>query len=572
MEYFESNLTSLEKKAIKYIKEAFLINGIDFDGVIRFAKINNQYLNLSANNTVFCRIKVGLNAFWLSVYGYRLNETKKSDIRFNGVKDKNSRHWKDWKIPLKDVEDFSINSDLIVDVYKSLNISDDENKKKILEEYQTDDMEYTDLEEQALGILKNIFAENGVDLYDKFKIEKSKTKYICFFYFNTRIFKLYLGKIKKTFTFSVWELSEEKRKDTRFDKVKDKNSSIWTIDLERIEDLENYSDLIVATYKSFDSKRYRVNDKEICTASKSASVKRTRKKGNSIVDNIKDYTVIDLETTSKYTNLAEIIEMSAVRVRNGEIVDKYSTFIKPSGNISSAITAITGITNGMLENAPKIEDKIQEYLDFIGDDIILGHNIASFDSTILYDLCEKLNLKVFNNDILDTLRYSKYCDIAVSDNKLKTISEFFGIEHNAHRALNDCIANFEVYEKLKEHFTGNIILTVSGESRRERTSIENMTVNPCYSNLNGKNIVLTGEFACGQRKDVKSYFEKLGVSVKSGVSSKTDYLIIGAFGSPDWKFGDYGDKVAKAQELQLKGKPIEIIQEEEFFECQKQLV
>lgn len=430
-------------------------------------------------------------------------------------------------------------------------------------------MKYTDLEEQALDILKNIFAENGVDLYDEFKIEKSKTRYICFFYSNVRIFKLYLGKIKKSFTFSVWELNEEKRKDTRFDKVKDKNSSIWTIELERIEDLESYSDLIVAVYESFDSKKYQVNHKEVCIALKSKS---TRKKGNSIIDNINDYTVIDLETTSKYTNLAEIIEMSAVRVRSGEIVDKYSTLIKPSGNISSVITAITGITNEMLENASKIEDKIQEYLDFIGDDIILGHNIASFDSTILYDLCEKLNLKVFNNDILDTLRYSKYCDIAVSDNKLKTISEFFGIEHNAHRALNDCIANFEVYEKLKKHFTGNIILTVSGESRRERTSIENMTVNPCYSNLNGKNIVLTGEFACGQRKDVKSYFEKLGVSVKSGVSSKTDYLIIGAFGSPDWKFGDYGDKVAKAQELQLKGKPIEIIQEEEFFECQKQLV
>lgn len=99
-------------------------------------------------------------------------------------------------------------------------------------------MKYTDLEEQALDILKNIFAENGVDLYDEFKIEKSKTRYICFFYSNVRIFKLYLGKIKKSFTFSVWELNEEKRKDTRFDKVKDKNSSIWTIELERIEDLE----------------------------------------------------------------------------------------------------------------------------------------------------------------------------------------------------------------------------------------------------------------------------------------------------------------------------------------------
>lgn len=443
-----TDLTILEAVAVDYIKEEFEKSGIDFSKAVRFRRRSENYLTLIAPNDVdFCRIKAGSIAIWFSVDAWRLDEDKKSDPRFSGVKNRNTRHW---KVYLNRIYDFETNSDLIVDTYKALNISNDEFEKIIPEKYQIDD--------------EGIVSE------------------------------------------------------------------------------------------------------EACTAPKSAPIKSKRKKGNSIIDNIKDYTVIDLETTSKYTNSAEIIEMSAVRVRSGEIVDKYSTLIKPSGNISSAITAITGITNEMLENAPKIEDKIQEYLDFIGDDIILGHNIVSFDSTILYDLCEKLNLKVFNNDILDTLRYSKYCDIDISDNKLKTISEFFGIEHNAHRALNDCIANFEVYEKLKEHFTGNIILTVSGESRRERTSIENLTVKPCYSNLNGKNIVLTGEFACGQRKDVKSYFEKLGASVKSGLSSKTDYLIIGAFGSPDWKFGDYGDKVAKAQELQLKGKPVEIIQEEEFFE------
>lgn len=308
------------------------------------------------------------------------------------------------------------------------------------------------------------------------------------------------------------------------------------------------------------------------TAKKISPINSKRNKGNSIIDNISNYTVIDLETTSKYTTSAEIIELSAAKVRNSEIVDKYNTLIKPSNNVSSAVTNITGITNEMLENAPSIDEKLQEYLDFIGDDIILGHNIVSFDSTILYDLCEKMNLKTFSNNMLDTLRYSQYCDIDVSDHKLKTISKFFDIEHNAHRALDDCIANFEIYEKLKEHFTGSIIIPIASDPQKRNTSIENLAVNPCYSNLDGKNIVLTGEFSCGQRKDVKLYLEKLGALIKSGVSGKTDYLIIGALGSPDWKFGDYGDKVAKAQELQLKGKPIEIIQEEEFFVCQKQLL
>ncbi len=299
---------------------------------------------------------------------------------------------------------------------------------------------------------------------------------------------------------------------------------------------------------------------------KPSSVKNTRKKGKSIIDNISNYTVIDLETTSKYPTRAEIIELSAVRVRSGQITEKFTQLVKPAKPVPKAITDLTGITNEMLADAPRINKVIQNFIDFIGNDIILGHNIVSYDSTILYDICEKLKLKTFSNYMLDTLRYSQYCDIDVSDHKLKTISEYFGIEHKAHRALNDCIANFEVYEKLKENFTGRLILTASGQSRRGFIPISDLTVKPRYSELKGKSIVITGEFSCGQREDIKSYFEKLGALVKSSVSGKTDYLIIGALGSPNWRFGDYGDKIARAQELQLNGKLVEIIHEDEFFE------
>lgn len=272
------------------------------------------------------------------------------------------------------------------------------------------------------------------------------------------------------------------------------------------------------------------------------SKKPDRKKGKSLIANLKDYTVIDLETTSQYPTSAEIIEMSAVKIRNSEIVDTYSTLIKPSESLSSSITELTGITNEMLSNAPKIEEKIQEYLDFISDDVILGHNIASYDSIILYDLCENLGLKTFDNDILDTLRYSRCCDIDVLDYKLTTLTEYFKIEHNAHRALNDCIANFECYEKLKEYFK----------------NVYSCSVNTCYSELNGKSVVLTGKFSIGLKEDVQAIIEEMGATVKTSVSSKTDYLIIGSLGGE-------GNKVLKAEELQLKGKPIKIVKENEFF-------
>lgn len=173
----------------------------------------------------------------------------------------------------------------------------------------------------------------------------------------------------------------------------------------------------------------------------------------SIKADISDYTVIDLETTDVNVRICEIIEASAVRVRNNVITDRFSTLIKPIKPISSLITSITGITNDMVKDAPSIQQVLPDYLDFIGDDIILGHNVACFDRNIIRIHCEKLGLPPFMNDTLDTLTYSRKCDIDVPNQKLTTLTQYFGISHDdAHRALADCIANHECYQKLKKYF------------------------------------------------------------------------------------------------------------------------
>ncbi len=173
----------------------------------------------------------------------------------------------------------------------------------------------------------------------------------------------------------------------------------------------------------------------------------------SIKADISDYTVIDLETTDVNVRICEIIEASAVRVRNNVITDRFSTLIKPVKPISSLITSITGITNDMVKDAPSVQQVLPDYLDFIGDDIILGHNVACFDRNIIKIYCEKLGLSPFMNDTLDTLTYSRKCDIDVPNRKLTTLTQYFGISHDdAHRALADCIANHECYQKLKKYF------------------------------------------------------------------------------------------------------------------------
>lgn len=294
-------------------------------------------------------------------------------------------------------------------------------------------------------------------------------------------------------------------------------------------------------------------------------------KGEVFKEDISNYTVIDIETTGTSTKTCEIIELAAVKVVNGSIVDEYDSLIKPTSSISKKITELTGITNEMVENAPLIKNELQNFLDFVGDDIILGHNISTFDSSIIYRYCETLGLNPFINDMLDTLNYAHYCNIDVPDYKLSTLSEYFGIEYDAHRAKNDCFANHKCYEELKMRHSGKYRKATAKESIIKKSSL-GISVNDDFTPISEKQICLSGDFACGSKEEITAKLETIGATVKKAVSGKTDYLIVGKNGSDNWSCGNYGSKVKKALELQAKGKDIKIIKEEEFFKCTKATV
>ena len=96
-----------------------------------------------------------------------------------------------------------------------------------------------------------------------------------------------------------------------------------------------------------------------------------------------DYTVIDIETTGLSSKYNEIIELSAIKIRNNKIADKFSTLVKPNCMISPFITNLTGITNDMVKNAPNVKEAILKYIDFISDDIVIGHNV-NFDIGFIF--------------------------------------------------------------------------------------------------------------------------------------------------------------------------------------------
>lgn len=426
-----------------------------------------------------------------------------------------------------------------------------------------------------MKLVKKEFEKEGID-FSQIRFRRRSDSYLTLITPDgTDFCRIKTGVQAFWFSLDCWRMKTD---DKRFSNVKNKNMRHWKVQLSSIEDFGTNADLIIECYKSTVDiqKLYDITDVQPDLDDVEISDVKTLSKfnlGATLRENISDYTVIDIETTGKYVNNCEIIELSAVRVRNSQIVDKYNTLIKPEKKLPYEIIELTGITDEMLENAPSISEKLSEYLAFIGDDIILGHNIASFDRHIISRYCSELGLPLLDNDTLDTLHYVHCCNIDVSDYKLTTLTAFFGISHSdAHRALADCIANFECYEKLKECFDGvyrNSSFGTSGEKVEVDKSVLSEVTEKI--DLSGKSVCLTGAFTCGSRSSVQKQIENLGAVVVKGVSSKTDYLIVGENGSIDWKFGNYGDKVKKALEYQEKGINIKIISEEDIFSSGKSL-
>lgn len=175
----------------------------------------------------------------------------------------------------------------------------------------------------------------------------------------------------------------------------------------------------------------------------------SNEKGTLKKEYISDYVVFDLETTGISCQTDEVIEISAIRVRDGKVVDEFSSLVNPGREIPYFASKVNGITNQMVCNAPYFEEVLASFLEFIGEDILMGHNIHSFDIKFIYRDCERYFGKLPNNDYVDSLLLAKKCLPHLKHRKLVDLAQYYGISsEGAHRALNDCYMNYRVFEKL----------------------------------------------------------------------------------------------------------------------------
>lgn len=163
----------------------------------------------------------------------------------------------------------------------------------------------------------------------------------------------------------------------------------------------------------------------------------------------KDYVVFDLETTGLSPETDEIIEISGIKVRDGQAVEEFSTLVNPGRPIPYGAMRVNGITDEMVRDAPGLGAALEGFLAFAGSDILVGHNIHTFDMPFLYKGAARVLKRTVPNDYVDTLYLAKGCLPGLCRYRLTDIAAHFGIgTEGAHRALKDCAMNQECYEQM----------------------------------------------------------------------------------------------------------------------------
>lgn len=162
------------------------------------------------------------------------------------------------------------------------------------------------------------------------------------------------------------------------------------------------------------------------------------------------YLAVDLETTGLNPKTDKIIEIGAIRVENGVLSETFETFVNPGRRLEPKITELTGITDEALQDAPSMEEVLPHFLEFAKDLPLLGHSVL-FDFSFLKKAAVNQKL-TFEREGIDTLKIARKYLAELPHRNLGYLCEYYGIEHQAHRALEDARATSELYQKLWQEF------------------------------------------------------------------------------------------------------------------------
>ncbi|WP_408954508.1 PolC-type DNA polymerase III [Natroniella sp. ANB-PHB2] len=239
------------------------------------------------------------------------------------------------------------------------------------------------------------------------------------------------------------------------------------------------------------------------------------------------FVVFDLETTGFNPHSDQIIEIGAVKLEAGEIVDTYQTFINPGVSIPAKITELTGITDQMVELAPQLEIAIEEFLDFVGEATLVAHNL-SFDLGFIEDKLRKLEKEKLTNTALDTLNLSRALLPDLKSYKLNKLAKKFNKDlENHHRAIDDATVTAEIFAELID-LTLEQDVAVLAEVNQLTSKIDYKRVRPYHTNILVKNQVgLKNLYKLVSKAHIDN-FHRVPRILKSELLEMREGLIIGS--------------------------------------------
>ena len=186
-----------------------------------------------------------------------------------------------------------------------------------------------------------------------------------------------------------------------------------------------------------------------------------------MMETVRDYISFDLEF-NKHQDRTHLIQVSAVHFKDGEEVGAFDSYVYTDVPLKSFINGLTGITSETLKDAPKVEEVLQKFQDFVGALPLVGYNAAKSDLPILleYGLDYRDQYKV---DLYDESFERRSSDLhGIANLKLQTVASFLGFKGQSHNSLEDARMTAQVYEAFLE----------SDESRLLLNTQSNLNSNP----------------------------------------------------------------------------------------------
>ena len=177
-------------------------------------------------------------------------------------------------------------------------------------------------------------------------------------------------------------------------------------------------------------------------------IKRADSKERELNTPITRYVIFDFETNGLSPKTNRVIEVGALKIENGEVVDKFSTLVNPQRNLTKRITDLTGITSEMLIDAPLEIDVFKEFADFAKGYILTAYNV-NFDIGFLDETLKRLGIPFGSVEYFDTMKIARQNFKNVENYKLETIMQSLNPDYiQNHRALDDCYAVKTILDRI----------------------------------------------------------------------------------------------------------------------------